>query len=207
ESEKTEDRINREVNRINRQIELSPYVIDDLTINVGVEPPNPEDLESLTQQNIDDISNLLKNTVSASLSMNGNLVTEEGLDDRISVFATEFQGKAVVDSGESEESLLNINNIPNYILVIIGVTMALLLLVVLILVFVIRKRRREEFEEEFEYDMFEPPVSNRKPEEEEDMDLSEFNSRANPKRKTIEKLAKGRPEDFAKLLRSWMSED
>ncbi|HLG28028.1 MAG TPA: flagellar basal-body MS-ring/collar protein FliF, partial [Paenisporosarcina sp.] len=47
ESEKTEDRINREVNRINRQIELSPYVIDDLTINVGVEPPNPEDLESL----------------------------------------------------------------------------------------------------------------------------------------------------------------
>ena len=207
ESEKTEDRINREVNRINRQIELSPYVIDDLTINVGVEPPNPEDLESLTQQNIDDISNLLKNTVSASLSMNGNLVTEEGLDDRISVFATEFQGKAVVDSGESEESLLNINNIPNYILVIIGVTMALLLLVVLILVFVIRKRRREEFEEEFEYDMFEPPVSTRKTDEEEDMDLSEFNSRSNPKRKTIEKLAKGRPEDFAKLLRSWMSED
>ena len=207
ESEKTEDRINREVNRINRQIELSPYVIDDITINVGVEPPNPEDLESLTQQNIDDISNLLKNTVSASLSMNGNQVTEEGLDDRISVFATEFQGKAVVDSGESEESLLNINNIPNYILVIIGVTMALLLLVVLILVFVIRKRRREEFEEEFEYDMFEPPVSNRKPDEEEDMDLSEFNSRANPKRKTIEKLAKGRPEDFAKLLRTWMSED
>jgi flagellar M-ring protein FliF len=207
ESEKTEDRINREVNRINRQIELSPYVIDDLTINVGVEPPNPEDVESLTQQNIDDISNLLKNTVSASLSMNGNQVTEEGLDDRISVFATEFQGKAVVDSGESEESLLNINNIPNYILVIIGVTMALLLLVVLILVFVIRKRRREEFEEEFEYDMFEPPVSNRKPDEEEDMDLSEFNSRANPKRKTIEKLAKGRPEDFAKLLRTWMSED
>ena len=206
ESEKTEDRINREVNRINRQIELSPYVIDDLTINVGVEPPNPEDLESLTQQNIDDISNLLKNTVSASLSMNGNQVTEEDLDDRISVFATEFQGKTVVSAGESEASLLNINNIPNYVLIIIGVAIALLLLIVLILVFVIRKRRREEFEEEFEYDMFQPPISTQN-DEEENMDLSEFNTKSNPKRKTIEKLAKGRPEDFAKLLRTWMSED
>ena len=78
-SEKTEERINREVNRINRQIELSPYVIDDITINVGVEPPNPENPDSLTQQNIDDISNLLKNTVSTSLSMNGTQVTEEAL--------------------------------------------------------------------------------------------------------------------------------
>ena len=207
ESEKTEERINREVNRINRQIELSPYVIDDITINVGVEPPNPEDLESLTQQNIDDISNLLKNAVSTSLSMNGNTVTEVELDDRISVFATEFQGKTVVNAEESEESLLNITSIPTYLLIIIGSSMALLLLIVIIFVFARRKRRREEFEEEFEYDMFEPPISSRKPDEEDDTDLSEFNTRANPKRKTIEKLAKGRPEDFAKLLRSWMSEE
>ncbi|HSO56685.1 MAG TPA: flagellar basal-body MS-ring/collar protein FliF [Paenisporosarcina sp.] len=207
ESEKTEERINREVNRINRQIELSPYVIDDITINVGVEPPNPEDLESLTQQNIDDISNLLKNAVSTSLSMNGNTVTDVELDDRISVFATEFQGKTVVNAEESEESLLNITSIPTYLLIIIGISMALLLLIVFIFVFARRKRRREEFEEEFEYDMFEPPISSRKPDEEDDTDLSEFNTRANPKRKTIEKLAKGRPEDFAKLLRSWMSEE
>lgn len=207
ESEKTEERINREVNRINRQIELSPYVIDDITINVGVEPPNPEDLESLTQQNIADISNLLKNAVSTSLSMNGNQVTDEQLDDRISVFATEFQGKTVV-TGDPEESLLNINNIPNYILIFIGVGIALLLLIVVILIFVIRKRKREELEEEFEYEMFEPPASSTlRIDENEEMDLSEFNTKANPKRKTIEKLAKGRPEDFAKLLRTWMSED
>ncbi|MGB5944795.1 flagellar basal-body MS-ring/collar protein FliF [Paenisporosarcina sp.] len=207
ESEKTEERINREVNRINRQIELSPYVIDDITINVGVEPPNPEDLESLTQQNIADISNLLKNTVSTSLSMNGNQVTDEQLDDRISVFATEFQGKTVV-TGDPKESLLNINNIPNYVLIFIGVGIALLLLIVVILIFVIRKRKREELEEEFEYEMFEPPASSTLSiNENEEMDLSEFNTKANPKRKTIEKLAKGRPEDFAKLLRTWMSED
>jgi flagellar M-ring protein FliF len=207
ESEKTEERINREVNRINRQIELSPYVIDDITINVGVEPPNPKDLESLTQQNIADISNLLKNTVSTSLSMNGNQVTDTQLDDRISVFATEFQGKTIVNGGKPEESLLNINNIPNYVLIFIGVGLALLILFVLIIVFVIRKRKREELEEEFEYEMFEPPLSTIRTDEDEEMDLSEFNTKANPKRKTIEKLAKGRPEDFAKLLRTWMSED
>jgi flagellar M-ring protein FliF len=207
ESEKTEERVNREVNRINRQIELSPYVIDDITINVGVEPPNPKDLESLTQQNIADISNLLKNTVSTSLSMNGNQVTDAQLDDRISVFATEFQGKTIVNGGKPEESLLNINNIPNYVLIFIGVGLALLILIVLIIVFVIRKRKREELEEEFEYEMFEPPLSTIRTDEDEEMDLSEFNTKANPKRKTIEKLAKGRPEDFAKLLRTWMSED
>ncbi|EMF45195.1 hypothetical protein B481_3501 [Planococcus halocryophilus Or1] len=43
--------------------------------------------------------------------------------------------------------------------------------------------------------------------EEEEIDLSEFSNRSNPKRKTIEKLAKGRPEDFTKLLRSWMADD
>jgi len=139
--------------------------------------------------------------------MNGNTVTDAELDDRISVFATEFQGKTIVNAGESEESLLNITSIPNFVLIIIGIAIALLLLIVIIFVFVRRKRRREEFEEEFEYDMFEPPISSRKPDEEEDTDLSEFNTRANPKRKTIEKLAKGRPEDFAKLLRSWMSEE
>ncbi|MGB3261795.1 flagellar basal-body MS-ring/collar protein FliF [Paenisporosarcina sp.] len=206
ESEKTEERINREVNRINRQIELSPYVIDDLTINVGVEPPNPEDLESLSDQNIADISNLLKNAVSTALSMNGNTVTDAELDDRISVFATEFQGKTIVDAGEADESLLNINNMPN-LPIIIGVAIGLILLIVLVAVFLIRKRKREELEEEFEFDMFEPSLPTRTPDEEEDMDLSEFNTRANPKRKTIEKLAKGRPEDFAKLLRSWMSEE
>ena len=73
------------INRIHRQIELSPYVIDDITINVGVEPPTPDNLASLTEQNINDISNLLKNAVSTSLSMNGTEITDLDLDDRISV--------------------------------------------------------------------------------------------------------------------------
>lgn len=207
ESDRTEERINREVNRINRQIEMSPYVIDDITINVGVEPPNPEIPESLTPEIIDDISNLLKNAVSTSLSMNGAQVTEEGLDDRISVFATEFQGKPLLADVEPEDSLLSMNNISNQLLLII-IAVLILLVIFGIILFMLRRRKRESMEEELAYEMFEQPILNVREEEvEEEMDLSEFNAKSNPKRKTIEKLATGRPEDFAKLLRSWMADE
>lgn len=202
ETEKTEERINREVNRINRQIVLSPYVIDDITINVGVEPPNPGDLESLTQGNIDDISNLLKNAVSTSLSMNGTEVTEVGLNERISVFATEFQGKPVLIVEEPNEFLMN--NISNNVLMIIGAGIVFLL-ITLIIVLMVRRRKRDDKEENFGYEMFEQTINRQ--DETEAVDLSEFKSKSNPKRKTIEKLAKGRPEDFAKLLRTWMADD
>lgn len=207
ESEKTEDRINREVNRINRQIELSPYVIDDITINVGVEPPDPEEPDSLTQQNIEDIRNLLKNAVSTSLSMNGDQVTDEDLDNRISVFATEFQGKPAVIGDEPKGSLLSINNISNNLLMVVGLGIALLL-IALILILVIRKRKRkEETEDEFNFNMYQQPMLSATTDDDGEEDIGDFSSRANPKRKTIEKLAKGRPEDFAKLLRSWMADD
>lgn len=58
--EKVEERINREVNRIHKEIEESPYVIDDVTINVGVEPPVADDMTSLTAAHIEDIRTVLK---------------------------------------------------------------------------------------------------------------------------------------------------
>lgn len=203
QSERTEERINREVNRINRQIELSPYTINDLTINVGVEPPNPENPKSLTQQNIEDIRNLLKNAVSTSLSMNGKQVTEEELDNRISVFAAEFQGKP---SADEEKETKWLDNIPNDLLMIAGAGIGGLLLL-LTLILVLRRRKRQKEEDELILDMFEEPKAQVYPEENNEIDIPEFTSRTNPKRKTIEKLAKERPEDFAKLLRSWMTED
>ncbi|WP_422121917.1 flagellar basal-body MS-ring/collar protein FliF [Planococcus sp. X10-3] len=206
ESERTEERINREVNRIHRQIELSPYVIDDITINVGVEPPVPGNPESLTLETVGDIQNLLGNTVSAALSMNGAEVNNLELEDRISVFATEFQGKPVI------EELDPINNwfgeMPNGLLLIAGAAVALILIIGS-LIFVLMRRKREVVEEDYGFDMFEQPVSpvGSSEEEEKEIDLSEFDTKSNPKRRTIEKLAKGRPEDFTKLLRTWMSED
>ncbi|MFP8784291.1 flagellar basal-body MS-ring/collar protein FliF [Planococcus plakortidis] len=207
ESERTEERINREVNRINRQIEMSPYVIDDITINVGVEPPVPDNPATLTQQNMDDIRNLLANTVSTSLSMNEFQPTPAELDDRISIFATEFQGRP--ELAEEEPVTTFWTGIPLLWYVIAGVAVILLTGIILF-VAKRRKRQQEELAAELEMDYFARAAAKMQPAgnaEEEEVDLSEFNNRANPKRKTIEKLAKGRPDDFTNLLRSWMADD
>ncbi|RNF38757.1 flagellar basal-body MS-ring/collar protein FliF [Planococcus salinus] len=209
DSEKTEERINREVNRINRQIEMSPYVIDDITINVGVEPPIAENPDSLTAQNIFDIENLLKNTVSTTLSMNGAPVDEIDLANRISVFATEFHGKPAV--AEEEPVTAWLDKLPNNLVLVIAT--AVVLLVILIVLIVLLRRSKRKREEEFDREIFGPPLTppvmdgNTAEAVEEEIDLSDFDSKTNPKRKTIEKLAKERPEDFARLLRSWMSEE
>jgi|GEM_PF-66700 len=207
ESERTEERINSEVNRINRQIEMSPYVIDDITINVGVEPPIPDNPASLSQENITDISNLLKNAVSTSLSMNEVQATEVELEDRISVFATEFQGRPIIEDEEPEVTFLT--GIPNSLLVVIGAAIVLLLIIIIAVILLRRNKKEEVLEEEYDFGGFEQALakSNQIETEEEELDLSEFSNRSNPKRKTIEKLAKGRPEDFTKLLRSWMADD
>lgn len=207
ESERTEERINSEVNRINRQIEMSPYVIDDITINVGVEPPIADNPASLTQENITDISNLLKNAVSTSLSMNNFTATDVELEDRISVFATEFQGRPVVEDDKPEATFLA--NIPNALVIAIVAAAVLLLVIIIALVIRSKKKKATVLEEEYNYEGFEQALakSNQLESEEEEIDLSEFSNRSNPKRKTIEKLAKGRPEDFTKLLRSWMADD
>lgn len=203
ESERIEERINREVNRINRQIELSPYLIDDITINVGVEPPEPNNPASLTEQDMNDIRNVLTNVVNTSLSMNGALMTDEDLENRISVFATEFQGKTAV-AEEAEPQVFD--QLSKDVLMMVGAAIAGLL-IVLTIALVSRRRKQKKEEEEYIFNMFEEPKVQVDQEEKEEIDLSEFTSRANPKRKTIEKLAKERPDDFAKLLRSWMAQD
>ncbi|ALS80027.1 flagellar basal-body MS-ring/collar protein FliF [Planococcus kocurii] len=207
ESERTEERINSEVNRINRQIEKSPYVVDDITINVGVEPPIPDNPASLTQENIADISNLLKNAVSTSLSMNEFQATDVELEDRISVFATEFQGRPAVEDEKPEVTFFA--GIPNNLLLVIGAAIVLVIVIIVALLFLRRKKKVDIEEEEYSFEGFEQALakSNLLEPEEEEIDLSEFSNRSNPKRKTIEKLAKGRPEDFTKLLRSWMADD
>ena len=207
-SERTEERINSEVNRINRQIEKSPYVIDDITINVGVEPPVAENPASLTQENIADISNLLKNAVSTSLSMNDFQATDIELEDRISVFATEFQGRPPIDAEKPETTFLA--GVPTAL--ILAVAGAVILLLVIVIVLIIRRKKKNQTtleEAEYSFEEFEKALakSNQVEIEDEEIDLSEFSNRSNPKRKTIEKLAKGRPEDFTKLLRSWMADD
>ena len=68
--EKVNETTNYEVNRINKQIVESPYKVKDLGIQVMVEPPKPNDPNSLPQNSINDITNILGTIIRTSLPKN-----------------------------------------------------------------------------------------------------------------------------------------
>ena len=189
--EKIDETTNYEINRINKQIVESPYKIRDLGIQVMVEPPTPDDPNSLPQNSINDISTILGTIIRTSLpeNVNGQPLTDAEVNQKIAVSVQPFNGKTVVTDPERATTL------PIWAYVVGGV---LLLGIIVLLVLYLRSRRQVEEEEiivEEEVVMEVPDL----PEEQD--------SEATVKRKQLEKLAKEKPDDFAKLLRSWIAED
>jgi flagellar M-ring protein FliF len=218
EFEKVEERINNEVNRIYRQIDESPFVIDDITINVGVEPPVPDDPASLTPQNVNDIKAVLKNVVRTSLSESEAEFTEEQLDERISVFANQFQGKTIEEP--QQENLLG--GIPNSVLYMTGAGLVLIILALIFFMFRSRSKAKQEAleEEELLADLArseeQTAMANTQsketqlpddPVELEDYLIKQGLTAEQAKRKSLEKLAMDNPEQFVKLVRTWMMQD
>lgn len=187
EYEELEDRVNREVNRINRNIVESPYKIEDITINVGVEPPNGGQLD---QQTIDNIKQVLRNVVRVTISSKETAFTDEQIDQRISVIPREFTGKVVAQ----EQSALN-----SYILYGAG---ALALLALGGVAFMMYRRRRQQVEKEDELLDLPPP----KPFEVPDLTYNEDSDEV-VIRKQLDKLARSKPDEFVTLLRTWLAED
>ena len=188
--EKIDDTTNYEINRINKQIVESPYKIRDLGIQVMVEPPTPDDPNSLPQNSIDDISTILGTIIRTSLpeNENGQPLTDTEINQKIAVSVQPFNGKTVV-ADEQQMTL------PIWVWIVGG---ALLVAIIVLLVLYIRSRRQAEEEE----DILEEELIVEIPEL-----LEEQDSEATMKRKQLEKMAKEKPEDFAKLLRSWIAED
>jgi flagellar M-ring protein FliF len=188
EYEKIEERINNEVNRIYREIESSPYTIDDLTINVGVEPPVVGDPTSLTNENIDDIKSVLKSVVRTYLSSSPGMASEAELDQKINVFANEFRGRP--DLTETAGTGISTN-------VLYGLAaVAALALAGVAFTFIRRARRKEETVEDVP--AAQPGL--------QDFDFDQENEET-ARRKRIERLANSKPDEFVKLLRTWISED
>lgn len=189
--EKVDETTNYEINRINKQIVESPYKIRDLGIQVMVEPPTPDDPNSLPQNSIDDISTILSTIIRTSLpeNKNGQPLTDTEINQKIAVSVQPFNGKTAVADTQQNITL------PIWTWIVGGV---LLIALIVLLVLYIRSRRKAQEEEEIweEELVVEVPEL---PEEQE--------SEATIKRKQLEKLAKDKPEDFAKLLRSWIAED
>lgn len=195
EYEKIEERINNEVNRIRRDIVASPYRVRDMGIQVILEPPTLDDEEAEqtedVEQLIGDIQQILGTVVRTSIdaSVVENL-TDNQINQKIFVSAQEFKGKQQVDPTIKTA-------IPLWMYIVAGV---LLLLIILLIILLIRKNKKAEEEEIIEEEL--EVVSTEIPEL-PDEDTGE----AATKRKQLEKLAREKPEDFSKLIRTWLSED
>ncbi|MFC4320185.1 flagellar basal-body MS-ring/collar protein FliF [Litchfieldia salsa] len=194
--ERIEERINKDVNRIRKEIVEAPYKIRDLGIQVMVEPPDPQNLDSLPAESVEDITRILSTIVRTSMHKDNAAVElpEEAIQDKVVVSVQQFNGKAQFEDG----AVVN-NQIPMWIYIVGG---GLLLLIIVLVIIILRKRKKEN-EEDMEEEMnLQRPIAVEVP------DLTiENETEASARRKQLEKMAKEKPEDFAKLLKTWLSEE
>lgn len=187
--EKSEDTVNYEVNRIKRKITESPYRIRDIGIQVMVEPPKAGDPTSLPAATQDDIKNMLASIVRTSIDKNeAGQLTNQQINEKVIVAVEKLNGKATVPTAQT-------NSIPWWVYVIGGILLAAIGILVF---FILRSRRQTEEEEEYDYYEEEIDVDDISEEKETETTL---------RRKQLERMAKDKPEEFAKLLRTWITED
>ncbi|MEL4024394.1 flagellar basal-body MS-ring/collar protein FliF [Lysinibacillus endophyticus] len=191
EFERVEETVNKDVNRIKRNIEESPYKIRDIGIQVMVEPPVADDPTSLSEDVQSDIERILGTIVRTSIDKEAaGQLTEEQVNEKIVVSVVPFYGNDVATPEEKPV-------VPWWIWVVGGILLAVILLLVF---FIIRSNKSKEKEEEFAII-----------EEQEELFVDDINDEKETentvRRKQLEKMAREKPEDFAKLLRSWITED
>lgn len=188
--ERVEETINNDVNRISKNIQDSPYKIRNIGIQVMVEPPTPDDPASLPEGVQADIEQILATIVGTTIAKDTNAeLTPEQIAEKIVVSVQQFNGKPVTETATQPI-------VPWWVWVIGGILLA----VILLLVFLIVRSRRKAREED-EQSILEEQEELMEEEEEE------VESEATARRKQLEKMAKEKPDEFAKLLKSWIAED
>ncbi|WP_100010962.1 flagellar basal-body MS-ring/collar protein FliF [Lentibacillus sediminis] len=196
EYELERETINNEFNRIRREIVESPYKVRDIGVQVAidqVQSRTSDEIEYLTQQEQNTveagISSILDSIISTTIGeeFGDDLVPEE----KFSIVFQEF-------SGDPDSSAPTSPGIPGW-LYAAGAALILIIIILAILLFRNRKTEEEYVEEAF---TTEPAIEQEVPGMEEPKD-----SESVIRRKQLENIAKDNPEEFAKLLRSWITED
>lgn len=190
--DRLEETINNEVNRIRKDIVESPYKIRDIGIQVMVEPPNLDDLTSFTST--EEVKNILKAIISTSIDKTylPTTITDQYWEDKIAISAQVFNGKMVPIDSDARTA------IPWWGYAILA---ALLVVIAILVVAFFRKRKRDQETEE-QMIIEEQQVA---------LQIDDINTEqeteATLRKKQLEKMAKDKPEEFAKLLRTWIAED
>lgn len=188
EYERLEETFNYEVNKIVSEIVKSPYEVKDIGIQLLIEPPVADDVNSLSQESINDITKILGTIIRTSIN-DGNVLSDEDLQNKIAIHVDQFNGKVTFDTE-------TVATIPTWGYILGGVLVAIII-GLLVFLFLRRKKAREE-EEEQEALAEEYILPDMEIEPESEIQL---------KRKQLEKMAKDKPDDFAKLLRTWLAEE
>ncbi|WP_421385422.1 flagellar basal-body MS-ring/collar protein FliF [Bacillus salacetis] len=188
--ERIEETINNEVNRIRKEIVESPYKIRDIGIQVMVEPPDPEDPNSFPQDRQEDISQILSTIIRTSIDKEaGTELTPEAIEDKIVVSVQPFNGKMEFEQ-EAPSAL------PWWSYVIGGILLA----VIILLIFLVVRKNKSVAAEEVVFEQEQQPINI------PDID-TEKETESSARRKQLEKMAREKPEEFAKLLRSWLADE
>lgn len=186
--ERLEETINNEVNRIRKDIVESPYKIRDIGIQVMMEPSDGNNVEG-------DIRNILETIISTSIDKT-YLPAELPGDywrSKIAITTQNFDGK-LVNIPQSSKSA-----IPWWVY---AIGAALLAVIAILVIAYFRKRRQEsELEEALILE------EQREALHVEDINMEQNETEATLRKKQLEKMAKDKPEEFAKLLRTWIAED
>ncbi len=196
ESERSESRINREVNRIQNQIVASPYKLNDLSISVAFEnsfdESKPKEKEK-AENNEQIVEQYLRSIIESSLAQSDLNLNSEQIDARVQVISTDaLAGKVTIP----EES-----NLTTYLL-LGGLALALVAGGIL---FAVRRRQARIAEEEVKAAAAAAAAAAEQSQG-KILDL-EMATNENQIRRQLEALARRKPEEFVSILRSWILEE
>ena len=186
EYENIEERINYDVTRIMETVEGSPYKVKDLGIQVAIDST---DLDDQTKQTLgSEIQNMLNGIIKTTIDNK-----EADLNGKVNVTWQAFNGIEPMPVPSFMDT------VQNNLAMIIGGVLLLVAIIIGLFMFLRRNKKKEAIEDL-------PPNP-----EGPIIDIPDVNeeqqTEAGARRKQLEKLAKEKPDEFAKLLRSWLAED